>query len=71
MTWGVSCDLQGMSHVLLQPLEGVEQRRSGAVTVHFLLSPGTAHCQHVCIMNIMELRQRFVVTFTSTLCLPT
>lgn len=68
--WVGSCHSQCQRHVLLHPLQRIEQRWRRPLAVVLLLRSGAAHRQHVVIVEVMELRCSFVVTFASPLCFP-
>lgn len=65
-----SRDSQRERHVLLHPLQGVQQRRGGVAPVLLLLRAGAAHRQHVLVVEVVELRRCFVVALAGALRLP-
>lgn len=60
---------QRQRHVLLHPLQRIEQRWNSVASMLVLMHSGAAHRQHILIMEVMELCRRFVITVTSTLSL--
>ena len=65
-----SRDSQCERHVLLHPLQSVQQSGRSVASVVVLLLSSAAHRQHILVVKVVELRGHFVVTLTGTLCLP-